>query len=110
MPVPTAVIKLLISALFKTLSSLAFSTFKSLPRRGSIACVNRSLPCFADPPAESPSTIYNSLFEGSFSEQSANFPGNPPPDSAPFLTVSRAFLAASRALAAFTTFSIIAFA
>ena len=99
--VPTAVIKLLISALFKTLSTSLFPFKVCLV--GSIACVNRSLPCFADPPAESPSTIYNSLFEGSFSEQSANFPGSPPPDSAPFLTVSRAFLAASRALAAFTT-------
>ena len=37
------------------------SVFITLPRRGRIACRARSRPCFADPPAESPSTTNNSL-------------------------------------------------
>ncbi|MNV50520.1 hypothetical protein D3C71_1425350 [compost metagenome] len=34
-----------------------------------------SLPCFAEPPAESPSTIYNSVY-GDFGLQSDNLPGS----------------------------------
>ena len=61
----------------------------------------RLRPCLAEPPAESPSTIYNSDSAGSFSWQSANLPGKPAKSKAPFLRViSRAFLAASLALAA----------
>ena len=71
----------------------------------------RSLPCFADPPAESPSTIKISHFSGSFSWQSANFPGNEDISRAPFLRVSSlAFRAASLAAAASTTLPIICFA
>ena len=66
-----------------------------------------SLPCLADPPAESPSTMYNSDLEGSFSEQSANLPGNDEFSNPVFLLVnSLAFLAASRALESSTTLSI----
>ncbi len=83
------------------MSKRARSTFKILPFNGKIACVRRSRPCFADPPAESPSTKKISESAGSFSWQSANFPGKPAISSAPFLRViSRAFRAASLALAA----------
>ena len=82
-----------------------------LPRNGRIACVALFLPCFAEPPAESPSTKNTSESVGSFSEQSASFPGNDHESSAPFLRVnSRAFRAASRATAAFKHFSITTFA
>ena len=57
------------------LSNLDFSTLSILPLSGNIACVYLSLPCFAEPPAESPSTKNISLFAGSFSAQSANLPG-----------------------------------
>ena len=46
-----------ISLLTKILSSLDFSTFNILPRSGRIACVARERAVFAEPPAESPSTI-----------------------------------------------------
>ena len=60
-----------------------------------------SRPCLAEPPAESPSTINNSEFDGSFSWQSANFPGSDDVSNTFFLLVSSlAFLAASLALAA----------
>ena len=65
----------------------------------------------AEPPAESPSTRNNSLFAGSFSEQSASLPGKAPPSIAFFLiTKSLAFLAASLALAAVEAFSSIVLA
>ena len=75
-----------------------------------MACVVLFLPAFAEPPAESPSTINSSDFAGSRSEQSASFPGNPPPERTDFLTVSLAFLAASRARAALTAFSMMTLA
>ncbi len=96
---PNAVIIVLISLFDKILSSLAFSTFNIFPRSGRIACVALDLAVFAEPPAESPSTIYISHLEGSFSEQSASLPGRPKPSKAVFLLVrSLAFLAASLAL------------
>jgi precorrin isomerase len=65
----------------------------------------------AEPPAESPSTIYISQSEGSLSEQSANFPGRVVISSADFLLVSSlAFLAASLALEAVRHLSNIIFA
>ena len=83
------------------LSKRAFSTFKIFPLSGKIAWFFRFLPCLADPPAESPSTKYISDNAGSFSWQSASFPGNPAISSAPLRRViSLARLAASRALAA----------
>ena len=53
--------------------------FKILPRNGRIAWYSRSRACFADPPAESPSTKNNSLRLGSSVEQSANLPGKAGP-------------------------------
>ena len=106
MPVPTAVIMVRISLFCSTLSRRAFSTLISLPRIGRIAWNFRSRPCLAEPPAESPSTMYSSVFAGSRSEQSASLPGRPPPVSAPLRTVSRALRAASRARAASKPFSI----
>src|SRR5882757_1322275 len=55
-PVPIAVISAWISLLARTLSIRLFSTLMILPRSGSTACVLRSRACFAEPPAESPST------------------------------------------------------
>jgi len=83
----------------------AFSTFNILPRSGKIAWNSLFLPCFADPPALSPSTIYNSVFDGSRLEQSASLPGSADDSSSPFrLVSSRAFLAASRARLALIDF------
>jgi len=76
-----------------------------------MACISLSLHCFADQPAESPSTMYNSVFLGSLEEQSASFQGRVIHSKAHFLiTVSLAALAASLAFAAKNTFSIIIFA
>ena len=62
---------------------------------------DRSRPCLALPPAESPSTRNISERLGSFSEQSASLPGMETPSKTLFLLVSSlAFLAASLALAA----------
>ena len=65
----------------------------------------RLRPFLADPPAESPSTKKISLRAGFFSWQSANLPGKEPDIKTDFLLISRAFLAASRALEAATIFS-----
>ena len=93
------------------LSALAFSTFNIFPHSGSIAWNFLSLPCFALPPAESPSTIYTSHSSGFLLLQSANFPGNVLVSKLLFfLTSSLAFLAASLALEALIHFSKIAFA
>ena len=104
-PVPNAVIIVLISSLFIMRSIRAFSTFRILPRSGRMACVARVLAFFAEPPAESPSTINISHFLGSLSEQSANFPGRAATDKAVLRVASLAFLAALRARAANTAFS-----
>ena len=104
-PQPRAVIRLTISSEDKTLSILAFSTFIIFPLRGSIAWKCLSLPCFAEPPADSPSTRKISLLAGSFSWKSDSFPGRPHPSKTPFLLVSSlAFLAASLAFAASSIF------
>ena len=89
------------------MSILAFSEFITLPLRGKIACVLLSLPCFAEPPAESPSTKYISQNAGSLFEQSDSFPGSDDPPRALFLLInSLAFLAALLLLAAKSAFSI----
>ena len=101
----------LISAFAYILSSLAFSTFRILPLSGRMACVARLLAVLAEPPAESPSTMYISHLEGSLSIQSASLPGRDIPSSADFLLVSSlAFLAASLARWESTDFSMIVFA
>src|SRR5919197_156466 len=98
MPVPSAVISVTISAEVSIFSKRAFSTFRILPRSGRIAWLRRSRPCLAEPPAESPSTMYSSLSEGSRDWQSASLPGSEAPSSTPFRrTVSRALRAAMRA-------------
>ena len=51
---------------------------------GRMAWKRRSRPCLADPPADSPSTMYSSLCAGSRSWQSASLPGRLLPSSAPF--------------------------
>ena len=85
------------------MSNRALSTFNIFPFKGKIACVRLSLPCLALPPAESPSTRKISERAGSRSWQSANLPGKPAISNAPLRRVnSRAFRAASRALAAST--------
>ena len=49
--------------IFKDISKLCFSVLITLPRNGNTAWKRRSRPCFAEPPAESPSTRY-SFFAG----------------------------------------------
>ena len=73
-PVPNAVIIVLISSFPKALSSLAFSTLRILPRNGRIAWVIESRPLIALPPAESPSTKKISDTVASLLLQSLNFP------------------------------------
>ena len=100
-----------ISSLSKALSSAAFSTLRIFPLSGRMAWMRLSRPCFAVPPAESPSTRKSSHFSGSLSEQSASLPGMPAPDITVLRwTISRAFLAAVLAVAARITFSMMIFA
>ena len=92
--------------------ALVFSTFRILPRSGRIAWNFRSRPCFADPPADSPSTMKISLASrGSRSWQSASFPGSEVEASALLRrAMSRAFRAASRAWKESTTLETMALA
>src|SRR3546814_10038370 len=76
MPVPSAWSSVPTSFEEMMRSKRARSTFKILPLSGRIACTCRSRPCFADPPAESPSTRKSSHFDGSRSWQSASLPGS----------------------------------
>ena len=108
MAVPKPSIKSLIDWLPSILSSRARSTLSILPRNGSIAWMRRSLPCLAEPPAESPSTINSSDSAGSLLWQSASLPGRPKPSIAPLRrTESLAALAALRALRASTALPMI---
>ena len=101
MPVPNAVIKVPTSCDDNILSKRARSTFRILPFSGKIACILRLRPCLAEPPAESPSTMYSSDIAGSFSWQSASLPGRPAISRVVLRRViSRALRAASRARAA----------
>ena len=71
----------------------------------------RSRPCFAEPPAESPSTTNSSVRAGSLTEQSASLPGSAEFSSADLRRVrSRALRAAARAWAAWTALRMTAFA
>ena len=111
MEVPIAIIRFLISWLPNILSRRACSVLRILPLNGKIAWNSLSLHCFAEPPAESHSTMYSSDFEGSLEEQSASLPGRVIHSSAHLrITVSLAFLAASLARDASSDFSIISFA
>ena len=105
MPVPNAITRLPISWLPSIRSKRARSTFRILPLSGKIACVPRSRPVWADPPAESPSTRNTSVLDGSFSEQSLSLPARKFTSIAVLRRVkSRALRAASRACAASTIF------
>jgi hypothetical protein len=71
-----------------------------LPLNGKIAWNELSRHCFAEPPAEFPSTMYISVPFFPFLEQSESLPGSTQPKRADFLnTVSFAILAANLALA-----------
>ena len=63
-----------ISSFLSTESNVAFSVLMTLPRSGKIAWKRLFLPCFADPPAESPSTKNNSLMVLSFDCAGDNLP------------------------------------
>ncbi len=101
-PHPNALIIVLISALASTLSILAFSTFKILPRIGIIAWYIRFLAILAEPPAESPSTIKISHLEASRLSQLDSFPLESKEN---FCFVKRLVLAFSSALRIFAAFS-----
>ena len=108
MPVPRAMMSGRIFSLPRTLSRRAFSTLSILPNMGRMAWKRRSRPCLAEPPAESPSTMYSSLRSGSRSWQSASLPGSAEPSRALLrMTRSRALRAASRARCAVSDFSMI---
>ena len=90
--------------IFKDISKLCFSVLITLPRNGNTVWKRRSRPCFAEPPAESPSTRYSSFFAGYVIVQvliSLNVPSD-----FSFLTTasSLALRAASRACAALIAF------
>ncbi|CAM5676864.1 hypothetical protein SALBM135S_02152 [Streptomyces alboniger] len=100
-PVPNAEISAWTSWLCRILSTRAFSTFRILPRMGRIAWYIGSRPDFAEPPAESPSTMKISHFVGSFDWQSESLPGSDAVSRRPLRRVrSRALRAATRAVAA----------
>ena len=89
-----------ISSFFKISIKRAFSVFKTLPLKGKIAWNLRSLPNFAEPPAESPSTKYNSLSWAFVDWAGVNLPERIFVSdilSFAFLLSFLAFLAASRA-------------
>src|ERR1700746_2732113 len=88
-PVPSAAINVPISAEPSILSKRARSTLRILPFKGRIAWKRRSRPCFAEPPALSPSTMKSSHFAGSRSWQSASFPGRLAMSSAPLRLARR---------------------
>ncbi len=75
MPQPSADTMSCSSLFDSTFCSDACSVFSTLPRSGRIACVLRSRPCLAEPPADSPSTMNSSLLPGSVDAQSASLPG-----------------------------------
>src|SRR6202521_5284014 len=79
MPQPSAAIIVRISSLPSILSNRAFSTFRILPLSGRMAWNRRSRPCLAEPPADSPSTMYSSLSAGSPSLPVGHLPGQRAP-------------------------------
>ncbi len=74
-PHPSAVTRSESSLFSSTFASDALSVFNTLPRSGRIAWRARSRPCFADPPAESPSTMKISLPSLLELVQSLSLPG-----------------------------------
>lgn len=73
-PAPTVLIIVPISSLPRISASLAFSVLITFPRSGKIAWNLLSLPSFAEPPAESPSTKNNSFSSGFFDCAGVSFP------------------------------------
>ncbi len=111
MPVPKALIMVRISSCASIFSIRAFSTLRILPFNGKIAWMFLSRPDFAEPPAESPSTMNISVPSFSLLAQSHNLPGRFEVLSAPLRLVSSlAFLAASLAAAAWMALLRIRFA
>ena len=109
MPVPRAVMMERHSSFSSTCSMRLFSTFNGLPRSGSIAWNRLSRPCFALPPAESPSTMKSSFCSGVLPVQLESLPTRGAFSSLDFSrAMVFAFLAASRAFAALTALSAIA--
>ena len=76
MPQPSAMTRSASSLFSSTLASATDSVFSTLPRSGRTACRSRSRPCFAEPPAESPSTMKSSVSSRSLLEQSLSLPGS----------------------------------
>ena len=74
-PQPSAVTRSESSLFSSTFASDTPSVFSTLPRSGRIACRARSRPCFAEPPAESPSTTNSSLSSLVGLVQSLSLPG-----------------------------------
>src|ERR1041385_3800338 len=77
-PVPIAVIMVRISSFERILSIRAFWTLRILPRSGRIAWLLRSRACFAEPPAESPSTRNTSHSCGAGGGRAGWCAGRPP--------------------------------
>ncbi len=75
-PQPSAMTRSDSSLFSSTFASDALSVLSTLPRSGRIACRIRSRPCFAEPPAESPSTMKISVLSRSLDEQSVSLPGS----------------------------------
>ena len=102
MPQPSAVTRSDSSLFSSTFATDAPSVFSTLPRSGRIACRARSRPCFADPPAESPSTMNSSLSSRPEFVQSLSLPGSVSRDDVALLRMTSACAArlASRARAA----------
>ena len=105
-PAPTTWMIEAHSAFFSTSATVAFCTFRILPRIGSSAWNSESRASLAVPSAESPSTMNSSERSTSLDRQSASFAGSAE-DSSAFLRrwVSRCWRAASRVFAAPATFS-----
>ena len=74
-PQPSAVTRSASSLFSSTFAVDTPSVFSTLPRSGRIAWRARSRPCFAEPPAESPSTTNSSLVIDPGLVQSASLPG-----------------------------------
>ena len=111
MPQPSAVISVPTSADASILSNRAFSTLRILPLSGKIAWFFLSLACFADPPAESPSTRNSSHNAGSFSGNLQAFlAGRQYPIRSSCVSCHARAAAASRARAASTILDVMAFA
>ena len=110
MPAPIISINSFNSLFALKRSSEFDTTFNTLPRKGIIAWVARSRACFAVPPADSPSTMNNSVPSMPCLEQSANFAGMRMRFVGVLRAISFTCLVLMRAFARFITKSNTAFA